>query len=175
MLAFCARDHTAYTQGLSSDAKLWRTLLPLWTWAERSVKDHPHLKGLCAHLGVVIRSHIVTSESRRNLSDKSPEDGAAPAAVHEFSHQMQALAVEATRKLPIQTLLKDYPKTWNGQADPASLTLAPEQLAPGKFAGPYFLPLGIHSTPMHAVRMGVVFLEEWLTREKVGYALQLKL
>ena len=174
-------DQSARAQDRHVDVKRWLTILPLWKWCQMNVKTFPQLQGLCQQLGVVIRAHIAANASKRGQIHTVPTGNADEDELRAFLVQnpgiLSDLAREGNRNLSVQTLVRQYPRTWDGQADASSQgpAMAAEVLVPDKYAGLYYLPLGIHTSPIQAVRMGVVFLQEWAKLEDFEYELELKL
>lgn len=158
------------------------------------------LGAIISHRVATVVAHQSATQSGHTEGDKDKESqssslGGAQGSTSQLSAD-KALAVmsenvkylgsmlgESRGKLSIDALIEQFPKTWEGRTrlgDPDSAPNAPdmskwEQLQPGNLEGPYFLPLGVETTPVQAVRMGLVFLEEWMKREGVEYKLQLKL
>ena len=176
-LVYCTRDQSSRAQDRPLEVKRWLTILPLWRWCNNNVKAFPHLQGLCQQLGLVIRVHIAANAGKRaHLGTSSSEEyDELRSFLAENATNLSELARESSKNLSVQTLVNQYPQTWKGQSDPSELSNAIERLVPEKYDGPYFLPLGLHTSPIHAVRMGRVFLAEWSEQERVDYTFRLNL
>ena len=103
------------------------------------------------------------------------EDDELRSFLAENAVTLSELARESSKNLSVQALVAQYPRTWKGQSNPSELSSAIERLVPDKYDGPYFLPLGLHTSPIHAVRMGRAFLAEWVEQERLDYTFSLNL
>ena len=176
-LVYCTRDQSSRAQDRPIEVKRWLTILPLWRWCNNNVKAFPRLQGLCQQVGLVIRIHIAANAGKRaHLGNTaSGEDDELRSFLAENMTVLSELARESSKNLSVQTLVNQYPETWKGQSDPSELSSPVERLVPEKYNGPYFLPLGLHTSPIHAVRMGRAFLKEWVEQEQIDYTFKLNL
>jgi len=85
---------------------------------------------------------------------------------------------EAGSKLPLEEIISSFPKTWEKRTTGAResgwealVTKDGEASLGGKF----FLPIGVDSTSIQAVRFGVRVLKEWVEKEGLEYEVQVKL
>jgi hypothetical protein len=69
--------------------------------------------------------------------------------------------------LSVSDLQKNFPETWAKQA---KRYLGELKETPGKYGGPYRLPLTSCSTALEAVRVGHSILKEWCRKENVDIA-----
>ncbi|KAF2755373.1 hypothetical protein EJ05DRAFT_99680 [Pseudovirgaria hyperparasitica] len=170
--AFAAGDYGGRLQrtGLSN---AWRDLLPMCERFAYATRYFPDLDALRLHLIVVVISRIVLVLSQR--TDALLTDPAAPAPdspkgilamYKELSTHVKKqsrIALDASRALPMQKLMEQFPETWAGRErvmDP----LEWEDLKPGDLGrtGPYWIHAGLETTPVQAVRFGLKFLAEWM-------------
>jgi len=190
MLAYVCMDmEMLVTKRAASVEGSWATLVPMWRVFERGCKSWEHLDGLCLHLGAVICARIGAVVSERlalqrggRLDSSSPADGGGAGGdllserglVWENWQQLMQCSRDANSKLPVDALVEQYPKTWGGRLRGQRLG-GWEGLAPSELKGEYCLPVTYDTTPVQAVRMGFVFLKEWMAKEELDYELQLKL
>ncbi|KAK7533832.1 uncharacterized protein J3D65DRAFT_458520 [Phyllosticta citribraziliensis] len=205
MAAYFCQDYRVHLLNHPNTNENWRTMLPLFRYFKSGCQSFPVLEGLRLQLGAIISHRVATVVAQQSVSqtghegekDKDSQGSSfgAPGSTIQMSAD-KALAVmsenvkflgtmlgESRGKLSIDDLIDHFPRTWDGrtrQGDSDSGATVPdmskwEQLSPGNLEGPYFLPLGVETTPVQAVRMGLVFLDEWMKREGVDYKLQLKL
>ncbi|OMP85723.1 hypothetical protein BK809_0004394, partial [Diplodia seriata] len=186
MTAYYSSDYKAHLSHHPTDLNAsWRTLFPLFRFFKNNCQEFPHLEGLRLQLGAIICGRITTIVAAQRPSQ--PGDGGdknaftaekALSTMSEYMQNMVALVAESRSKLPFEDLIAHYPKTWDGRArgedvegDPRSW----EKLEVGSLEGNYHLPLGPDTSPIQAVRMGIVFLNEWMVKEHVDYKLQIRL
>jgi hypothetical protein len=183
----------------------WLTLLPLFKHLGGSTKASGSLEGLRLHLGVTITARIQsvladrigrvnsasmtaptpasTSHEGRDKSD-SPNDPFTTSAASTKDQTMLAenytqlgkIVRDARSKLPVKDIISAFPKTWEKGATGATdgeETLLKEGSVDCK--GKFWLPVGIDTTPVQAVRFGLCALEEWVKRERLEYEVQVKL
>ncbi|KAK7524794.1 hypothetical protein IWZ03DRAFT_33523 [Phyllosticta citriasiana] len=205
MAAYFCQDYRVHLLNHPNTNENWRTMLPLFRYFKSGCQSFPVLEGLRLQLGAIISHRVATVVAQQSASstghdgekDKESQGssfGGPGSTIHMSADKALAVMSENVKflgtmlgesrgKLSIDDLIDHFPRTWDGrtrQNDPDSgpnvLDMSKwEQLPPGNLEGPYFLPLGVETTPVQAVRMGLVFLDEWMKREGVDYKLQLKL
>lgn len=166
----------------------WRTLFPLFRYFKNNCQEFPHLEGLRLQLGAIICARIATIVAQRppqSSSEGAPggdkeglSNNKALSIMSENIQTMATLVAESRSKLPFETLISTYTKTWEGRAQGVDAESDPrswEKHEVGSLEGSYNLPLGADTSPVQAVRMGVIFLDEWMSKENVDYKMQLKL
>lgn len=149
----------------------WKTLVPLWRFIGRSLRDYPHLEGLRMVLGGVLCARIV-----RLVAERKPDEGSAKVMAEHAIFAEQHL-LEAYRLLSLPTLLKEFPSTWKaGTQTDAPMAASDSAIAEsGALPEGFTLPIAGHSSPLQAVRFGMRVLREWMRREGVEYELEIKL
>ncbi|KAF2432201.1 hypothetical protein EJ08DRAFT_138265 [Tothia fuscella] len=84
---------------------------------------------------------------------------------------------EASSKLSIEDIISGFPKTWGKKAtglrESGVETLLRDGIADCK--GKFWLPIGIDTQPVQAVRFGLQALGEWVKKEGLVYEVQVKL
>jgi hypothetical protein len=193
MAAYYAQDVSLSLRGRPGEVEqTWKTLLPLCLSYARSTKDFQHLDGLRSYLSSVIASAICTHVSQRVAPSRphdSPQDlphTADPAKQHAALVANFALLADHTAKmnlhyqearvaLPFEDIMEMYKRTFASREVNARLAKEPEKINGARMAGPYFLPLANDSTPVQAVRFGLVFLKEYCEREGLEYSLRVNL
>ncbi|EMD87555.1 hypothetical protein COCC4DRAFT_70980 [Bipolaris maydis ATCC 48331] len=189
MAAYFAQDLSLNLRGRAGEVEqTWKTLLPLCLSYSRCTRDFQHLDGLRSYLSSVIASAICTHVSQRFSSSKShdsPQDINHPESARQHIENFALLSdhtlkmnrhyQEARIALPFEDLQNIYKKTYAGREVNAKLAREPEKVSGAKMSGPYFLPLGIDTTPIQAVRFGLKFLHEYCEKEKLEYSLRVNL
>ncbi|KAB2579603.1 uncharacterized protein LTHEOB_7118 [Lasiodiplodia theobromae] len=185
MAAYYASDYKSHLSHHPTDLNAsWRTLFPLFRFFKNNCQEFPHLEGLRLQLGAIICARITTLVAQRppqpgDSGDKNAfTTEKALSTMSEYIQNMTTLVAESRSKLPFEDLISNYPKTWNGRARGVDVESDPrswEKLELGSLEGNYNLPLGPDTSPIQAVRMGIIFLNEWMNRENVDYKLQIKL
>jgi hypothetical protein len=170
MLAFTCADESA----LSSDpprppsTKPWISLQKYFGFVKGQCDPFPVLQGLACYLGIVFNAHIL------GLISQQSEESTSIKLLLETQTMMKRAAHDAESKLDIDALQTAFPRTWA-----ARHSGAPEQtkLEPGKSLGGTFkLPIGMQSSPLHAVRATYAMLEEWIGLQSgLDYAMKIKL
>lgn len=176
MLVFWTKDQHHRAQDTAPEAKAWFSILPFWKWALENLRPYKHLYGLCQQLGVVIRTYASVQASQRffrNQKAEELEDSELRVFFTENARITHELAVGGAKNLSIQTIIADYPRTWRNQADAEDMGAGQEPLTASDWSGPYFLPLGPQTTPVQAVRMGVILIQEWAEHRGLEYKVQL--
>ncbi|KAI9657109.1 MAG: hypothetical protein M1821_003275 [Bathelium mastoideum] len=169
LLAFVCNDNAqrVYNQPPALKENTWLSLQKFALMALQWAKPYPHLYGLAQQLVVVLHSHIAT------LAVRIPTNQwLNPSMLAETMAQLQHAAASGAHRLPIQELTEKYPQTCKKAVDYITQI---DHGKPEDYSGEYTIPLSVQSTPLQAVRFGVVFLKEWLQLEKLSYELQLKL
>ncbi|KAL9097807.1 MAG: hypothetical protein Q9165_000133 [Trypethelium subeluteriae] len=169
LLAFVCTDNMQRLCNQAPDLRenTWLTLQKFSQSVVQCTKPHPHLYGLAQQLVTVLDSHIAMLATRmptNHLPDAS--------MIAETMMQLQRAATSGAHRLPIQELTEKYPQTCKKAV--AYITQV-DCCKPYDYAGEYTIPLNLQSTPLQAVRFGVVFLKEWLQLENLSYNLGLKL
>ena len=189
MAAYFAQDLSLNLRGRAGEVEqTWKTLLPLCLSYARCTRDFQHLDGLRSYLSSVIASAICTHVSQRFSSSKShdsPQDINQPesgrqhvenfALLSDHTLKMNRHYQDARIALPFEELQSTYKKTYAGREVNAKLAREPEKVSGARMSGPYFLPLGIDTTPIQAVRFGLKFLQEYCEKEKLEYSLRVNL
>ncbi|TKA71009.1 hypothetical protein B0A49_09346 [Cryomyces minteri] len=196
-LAFTAQENSLLCRAYPANDSAWHNLHGFYHYVRRTCEPFPHLKGLAYQLGFVYHAHITSILAKRpptaDLTASTNPVSAAVAAnnraatpastTSNFSNisiattatpipppiyatlaSMHSYAATGFARLPTTALIAAYPATWKAQAAPDD---APETCKPGEYKGAFALPLGVQSSPLQAVRMGVLFLDEWV-RIKLG-------
>ncbi|KAF2182716.1 hypothetical protein K469DRAFT_690466 [Zopfia rhizophila CBS 207.26] len=184
MAAYHVQDISLNLRGRPGEVEnTWKTLLPLCMSYMVRTKDFPHLEGLRLYLSAVISASIcglVALRSRARAHD-SPHDTPHPEPapnLHLLSdHYIKLLRSSQDAKLALSPddIQNLYPKTYAGREAVAKPTKELGKLSCGNLTGPYFLPLGIETTPIQAVRFGLKFLSEYCEKEGLGYAIRVSL
>jgi hypothetical protein len=199
MAAYSAQDLSLHLRGRAGEVEqTWKTLLPLCLSYSRCTKDHQHLDGLRSYLSSVIASAICERVSQRctNLtpsSHDSPQDATTTTNASDANRQATSLLAEnfalladhtlkmnrhyqdAREALPLEALQSVYKKTYAARETNARLAREPEKITGARMSGPFFLPLATDTTPIQAVRFGLVFLAEYCEREGLAYKLRVRL
>lgn len=151
----------------------WLTLPAFIKFVRTHCHGFPVLEGLACHLGVVCNAMIMLRLTSKRSSDLTPEESRA---LHDAVSAGLKASHEASSKLPLKALTKNFPDTWKKGLDASAATkTADEDVKPGKFAGPFSLPLGLDTEPIVAVRVGCALLAEWCRAKGLGYAMKLSL
>ena len=169
MLAFTCADEAA----LASDpvrppsTKPWISLQKYFGFVKNQCEPFFVLQGLACYLGIVFNAHIL------ELMSQQSEDNTSVKLLLETQTMMKRAAHDTESKLDIDTLQSAFPRTWAARHRGA---LEQTKLEPGKsFTGGFKLPIGMQSSPLHAVRAGCAMLEEWIRLSGLDYAMKLKL
>lgn len=177
-------DYKSHLQHHQSDLNnSWRTLFPLFRFFKNNCQEFPHLEGLRLQLGAIICARIATIVAQRPPPSASDDKNGltndkAISIMGENIQTMATLVAESRSKLPFDTIISTYQKTWDGRARGVDAECDPrswEKHEPCSLEGSYSLPLGADTSPVQAVRMGIIFLDEWMSKENVDYKMQLKL
>ena len=169
LLAFVCTDNAQCVYNLPPDLNpnTWLSLQKFSSSVLAWVKPYPHLHGLTQQLITVLDSHIAA------LAVRVPTNQwPSPSMLAETMAQLQHAAASGAHRLPVQELTDKYPQTCKKAVDYLSHI---ECARPRDYGGEYTVPLNVQSTPLQAVRFGVVFLKEWLQHEKLAYDLELRL
>lgn len=184
MAAYYCMDYKSHLQHHQSDLNnSWRTLFPLFRFFKNNCQEFPHLEGLRLQLGAIICARIATIVAQRPPPSASDDKNGltndkAISIMGENIQTMATLVAESRSKLPFDTIISTYQKTWDGRARGVDAECDPrswEKHEPCSLEGSYSLPLGADTSPVQAVRMGIIFLDEWMSKENVDYKMQLKL
>ena len=169
LLAFVCNDNLQRISNLPPVLKdnTWPSLQKFSIMAKERVKPYPHLYGLAQQLVVVLHSHIATLAVRIPATQWP-----SPLMLQDTMTQLHQSTASGAHRLPIQELTERYPRTCKKAVDHITQI---EFGKPKEYNGEYTVPLTVQSTPLQAVRFGVVFLKEWLQQEKLVYDLELKL
>jgi hypothetical protein len=198
MLSFFATDQaTLLSTGKHvTDASSWQSIISYWYFVRERVEAFSDLHGLCLQIGALCREIIHTIDMEKFAQDPLPKhsgDGHSPPAdlghmtpnstkaaqylrdYLEFKNKMvlnynkaRALWVDGMRDLSLQKIKEEYPKTWAMQETDVS-GKGKEKFVPGKYEGPFFLPLCGTSNPIEAVRFGCGLLGEWSKKEGIKW------
>ena len=184
----------------STEREGWRSIIPYWATVRHATKAQPHLFGLCLSLGAICRQVIHKLDMDRLASDPLPdEQGLAPtpgsdgttstneeAAKYKKRYvtfksdmidnyrDLQQLWLDASRRIPPEVIAKEFPQVWSNRCRDFS-TRGSEKLSPGKYAGPFFLPLDSNTSSIEAIRFGTVMLGEWCAKNGVKWSPKLSL
>lgn len=190
MTAYHAQDLSFQLRGRSPEVQgTWKTLLPLCTSYARLTKESPHLDGFRSYLGAVIAAHICTLVAPR-ASNPRPHDSPHDLPHAELARQHLALSenlklisqhymelqrhtANARAALPMEELASVYPITWEGAEPNVAANSKPSD--PTQLSGPYFLPIQNDTTPIQAVRFGLMFLAEFCETEGIPHRAKLNL
>jgi len=193
MAAYYAQDLSLHLRNRPGEVEqTWKTLLPLCLSYARCTKDFAHLDGLRSYLSSIIASAICTHVAQRASSTRphdSPHDmpHADLAKQHTSIADNFSLLADHTLKmsrhfqdariaLPASDLQTLYKKTWAGRETNMKLARESDKTSAATLlAGPYFLPLGMDTTPVQAVRFGLAFLREYCDKEGISYRLRVSL
>jgi hypothetical protein len=184
-LAFTAADQSCITSD-PRQAPLprpWITLRGFFPLVKRLTDPFPALSGLACHLGAVFTAHILDLYAT-HPSLSADKAGAFPreSALEYHAHLQQALR-EAESKLDVDTLVEKLPRTWANRARHTASSAAasaavndPDLHTPGRFSGPYRLPISPAASPLRAARAAWHIIGEWAEGNGVvGYEMRLKL
>lgn len=193
MAAYYAQDLSLHLRNRPGEVEqTWKTLLPLCLSYARCTKDFAHLDGLRSYLSSIIASAICSHVSQR-ASNTRPHDSphdmphADLAKQHTSYAENFALLADHTLKmsrhfqdariaLSMADLQTSYKKTWAGRETNTRLLREPDKTSAATLlVGPYFLPLGVDTTPVQAVRFGLAFLSEYCEKEGIAYRLRVHL
>ncbi|KAI9840501.1 MAG: hypothetical protein M1837_001561 [Sclerophora amabilis] len=181
ILAFMADDNSRRLMSQPGTVENWRSLIPLWNYVERKCQPIPHLHGLCLQLGAVVRE-VVHFLDRNSLTNDPQPAGNAPEDRQQRINDLFAndrarerLWQEGWKKLTADTIRDEYPQTWGRRlTDLGAVSIRRERLSPLHWGEGYRCPLMSNvTTPIEAVRMGVVFLNEWAGTQGIEWRDQL--
>jgi hypothetical protein len=190
MAAYTAQDLSLTLRGRPAEVEqTWKTLLPLCLSYARCTKDFQHLDGLRSYLGSTIASAICSHVAQRfqpgaPTSHDSPQDEVKKEGgrdAYNFAlladHTLKAKThfQDARAALPLEDLQSMYKKTYAARESDGKLAGLTEKVSGRSMAGPFFLPLGGDTSPIQAVRFGMVFLKEYCEREGLVYSLRVNL
>jgi hypothetical protein len=198
-LAFTAADHAALAADprQAPPAKHWMTLRGFYPWVKKQTAPFPLLTGLACALGAVFSAHVLdlyatypslsAASSAGGAEKGGPDKGAAAgpgsftlATALDLHSILQAALRDAEAKLDIDTVMSSFPRTWDLRQR-SSPTASDPDPQPGKYSGPYRLPISSAQSPLRAARAGYRLLGEWAERnglapgEKGGWEMKLKL
>jgi hypothetical protein len=191
-LAFTAADHAALAADprQAPPAKHWMTLRGFYPWVKKQTAPFPLLMGLACALGAVFSAHVLdlyatypSLSAEKGATEKGTAAGPGSftlATALDLHSILQAALRDAEAKLDIDTLISGFPKTWDSRQRSGS-TAPDADPQPGKFSGPYRLPISSAQSPLRAARAGFHLLGEWAERnglgsgEKGGWEMKLKL
>ena len=145
--------------------RTWLTLPAFVKFVRVHCHEFPHLEGLVCHLGVVCNAMILSSLTCRSQrpQEMTRED---TRAIHDAAVSALKSSREGAAKLPLASLVTEFPKTWKKSMDAGPSS--DEDIKPGRYAGALTLPLGLESEPLGAVRVGHAMLAEWCARRNMG-------
>ena len=169
LLAFVCSDNAQRVYSLPPELKenTWLSLQKFSHMVLQWAKPFPHLYGLAQQLVTVLHSHIAALASRVPTSQWP-----SPSMLADTMAQLQHAAASGAHRLPIQELTERYPQTCTKAVDYITRLDCGK---PKDYGGEYTVPLNVQSTPLQAVRFGIVFLKEWVQLEKLTHDLELKL
>jgi hypothetical protein len=190
VLAFAAEDALRRLQKRKANAMNWPTMRPLFDSIKRLTREFPHLSGLQHHIGVAICNRIVSTWDDRPTPSSSASEKHLNEQFSQCIRDLQNWSHEAWSKLPLDSLIDSYPKTWSKRAmgereSPVGSRSSWEQelsgiavhirdgsssLQPGKF----WMPLAADSGPLQCVRFASSFLQEFAEKERLAYEVSLK-
>jgi hypothetical protein len=194
MLAYTLGDARRKLEGKSAEIETsWRTLLPLFRHMRSFVVRYKPLDGLWNYLGVAINARIsAVATDRLSRSSTAPfaaadspqsaiESGVGiPIAtvaentkvVVEAFRTLTDCAREAASKLPVEDIMTTFPATWASRSVGARESTWESLIDAGgrvDVKGKYWVPLGVDSSPVQAVRFGVEIIKEWIRVQELGY------
>lgn len=164
----------------------WKTLLPFSMSYSACTRQFKHLEGLRLYLSVIVASCVSGAICLRSrpLAHDSPPDHGPPASsdptasltvLSDHVMKMLRFASEARQALPIEDVMTCYPETWAGRETVANPSKDGAKIVGDSLAGPYFLPIGIDTSPIHGVRFGLAFLKEYCRKEGLQYEFKVNL
>ncbi|KAI9759388.1 MAG: hypothetical protein M4579_002377 [Chaenotheca gracillima] len=169
-LAFSADDEYRRITKKRSTIENWRSLMPLWVFFEEKCQVFPRLHGLCLQIGAVVREKVHDSERDSFASvlepgSSIPEDRQNRMTEH-FRNDInrQSLWQAGWKKLTAENIRKEFPKTWARRMtnEDGGASIRQERLSPENWGENYRCPLMSNvTTPLEAVRMGAVLLQEF--------------
>jgi hypothetical protein len=191
MAAYTAQDLSLTLRGRPAEVEqTWKTLLPLCASYARCTKDFQHLDGLRSYLSATIASaicmHVAMRFTRAANTHDSPQDSVLKTGGDGRDSYNFALLADHTLKshqhftdarvaLPLQDIQQTYKQTYASREKDNKLAAVPEKITGSRMSGPYFLPLGIDTSPIQAVRFGLRFLGEYCEREGLGWKCRVNL
>lgn len=191
MAAYYAQDLSLTLRGRPGEVEqTWKTLFPLCLSYARCTKDLPHLDGLRSYLCSIIASAICTHVSLRcggakthdspqelgqNVSSGTGNVTENFSLLADHTMKMHRHFQDARILLPFEELQQSYKKTYAARETNVKLAREPEKVTGARMSGPYFLPLGMDTSPIQGVRFGLRFLDEYCEREGLEYRFRVKL
>ena len=196
MINLCAESYKHSTQDPG-----WQTIIPYHIFVFRTSRRFSHLHGLVTQLGAVCRQYIHRFDLDKLAKEPLPDDqlGSAPtpgsdgntktvedAEKHkkkyldfrdrlvQNSRELETAWLSGSRELSLDTVERDYPKTWAKRARDSSRRSVGR---PNPTAVPrdFFLPLDANATAFEAMRFALAFLEEWADGEGVEWKTRIEL
>ena len=177
MLAYVGSDYVRRQDKKPGSLDWWRQLAMMWKGLRGQCIDYPHLFAFMWHLGTIICARIEAIISEQGIPKEatpSQETITNLTSSVENWEMLQRCSREAHSRLPIEDIISLYPKTWKSRGR-GQRPAAWENIKPTDTKGSYHLPFGPDTTPVQAVRFGLVFLTEWMKGEGVDYELRLRL
>lgn len=195
MLAFALGDARRKLEGRSAEVETsWRTMLPMFRHMRGFAGKYRYLDGLHCWLGVAIYARIAgvagerVARTKEAGSVESPADVSAPAGAGTGEGNAKMLADawrglaecarEGADKLSVEDVMGIFPATWKARRT-GTREEKTENLLAGKggdgvakeadLKGGYWLPVGVDTTPVQAVRFGVGVIREWIRQQETGY------
>ena len=192
VLCFTVMDQEKKVSKMPVLLDSWQSTTRFIGWRSRFTSGYPLLNGLCLQMEAVCRGrlHAVYAENLDTLSnlfddtttstaETPPAAVIAPAeqrekftkvkdSMAENARLLQSRWTEAVGKLTIDDMMKSFPETWAQRAK-IPVGRQGERLKAGVYAGDFYLPLGMHSKEIEAVRAGWAMLNEWCRAEKVQW------
>jgi hypothetical protein len=198
MLAYSLGDASRELQNKPAEIDAsWVSLLPLFKHMRHFMRRYEPLLGLHNYLGIAINARIASVAGERSLrlshlpwpadspqstnsSTSQPRSGSgAHPSAQEIQRYFDAVSAmtECTRAavstFPAEVVQTRFPATWaardTGRRGQLTEPLLDEKSGEASLRGSYWVPVGVDSAPVQAVRFGVQVLREWIREGELGY------
>ena len=199
MLAYSLGDARRKAENKSAEIEAsWKSLLPLYKHMRSFLGNYRPLDGLHAYLGITINARIsavagervmraanagvnalVAADSPQSTVTTSTSQDTAQIQMDNMRAHFEAVTAmtdatrDAAQKLPSDEIKSLFPDTFDKRSreprGPSLESLLDRQGKEVLLEGSYWLPVGIDSAPVQAVRFGVGIVREWIRREELGY------
>ncbi|KAF2811627.1 uncharacterized protein BDZ99DRAFT_461638 [Mytilinidion resinicola] len=169
MISFHAADASHHVQGrIPTIDNTWRTLLTLAHSFKPRTVLYPDLEGLRVTLASIIATRIANQPRPSSV----PTSG-APKALHDLSKDINSfmhLSADAAAALPLDTIINKYPQTWELRSRATPQGFQQKEFGyHGELTGPFWLPVSPSTFPIHGVRFGIAFMNEFMEHEGTDY------
>ncbi|KAF2491576.1 hypothetical protein BU16DRAFT_565276 [Lophium mytilinum] len=174
MIAFHAGDASQHVQSRPPNIdNTWRTLLTLTHSFKPRTVPYRDLENLRITLASIIATRIANQPRPSNISNMTTAEAAqAYYNLNKDMNSVMRLSAEATTALPTSTIIEKYPQTWELRSRATPQAFQQKDFGNhGELTGPFWLPIGPCTFPIHGVRFGIAYMNEFMEHKGTDYGM----